>query len=275
MAYVRIHQQTLMKADPAIHHCYPRGQGLVGKVPKCTYMTPFWQATYAILRNTIAIKFGEKTEARAYMINLLYHIMPSFWREKKIDVLDYMWEEMHTVILDKRVPIYGPYLQQLFDRKVPQIALNAYLPTLYTPVLHSLPSRPPDAVIPTQEQRASTAVPETQAEPAKKHGILDVFKRMNCFFAEKQDKDYKIYHKQKSYNRNQREIMKQLNFPEPSCPSSDEVSENTYKSKNTFWFGDDASSLAPHWPGTQGESSSGQAVGGGNEDDIVDWFADE
>jgi hypothetical protein len=213
------------------------------------------------------------------MINLLHHIMPSFWRKKKIDVLDYMWEEMHTVILDKRVPIYGPYLQQLINRKVPQIALNAYLPTLYTPVLHSLPSRPPDAVIPTREQRASTAVPETQAEPPKKHGIVGAFKRMNCFFAEKQDKDFKIYHKQKSYNRNQRAIMKQLNFPEPSCESSEEVSENTYKSKNTYWFGDDASSLAPYWPGTQGESSSGQAFGGGNEevvqDDDEDVFPDE
>ena len=39
----------------------------------------------------------------------------------------------------------------------------------------------------------------------------------------------------------------------------EEVSENTYKSKNTYWLGDDASSLGPYWPGNGDASGSGQA----------------
>ena len=46
------------------------------------------------------------------------------------------------------------------------------------------------------------------------------------------DLDFKGYRKQKQYNRNQQEIMKKLEFPNPE--SSEEVSENTYKSKNTY-----------------------------------------
>ena len=47
----------------------------------------------------------------------------------------------------------------------------------------------------------------------------------------------------------------ELPFPE----SSEEVLENTYKSKNTFRLGDDAYSLGPYWPGNLDASSSGQA----------------
>ena len=106
-------------------------------------------------------------------------------------------------------------------------------------------------------------------------GIMAVFKKMNCFFADKQAKDFKAYRKQKSYNRNQREIMKKLDFPLPSCSSSAEVSENTYNSKYTYWFGDDASSLAPYWPDSHGASSSGQAFGGNNADDDGEDDEDE
>ena len=51
--------------------------------------------------------------------------------------------------------------------------------------------------------------------------------------------------------------MAKLELP---CPeSSEEVSEKTYKSKNTYWLGDDASSLGPYWLGNVDASSSGQA----------------
>ena len=69
--------------------------------------------------------------------------------------------------------------------------------------------------------------------------------------------DFKAYRKHKQQNRNIRAIMTKLEFP--YAESSEEVSENTYKSKNTYWLGDDASSLGSFWPGNVGASSSGQA----------------
>ena len=97
--------------------------------------------------------------------------------------------------------------------------------------------------------------------PKKQNVIIKALKKMNCFFAQKRKSDYKAYAKQKRYNRNQRAIMTQLNLPVGPA-SSDEVSEGTYMAQNdyTFWFGDDASSLAPYWQGDPGQSSSGPAA---------------
>ena len=68
-------------------------------------MTPFWKAIHSILRNTIAVKYREKGEVRKWMVNLLFHIVSAKERGKKIDVLDYMWHEMQSVVLESKVPI--------------------------------------------------------------------------------------------------------------------------------------------------------------------------
>ena len=95
---------------------------------------------------------------------------------------------------------------------------------------------------------------------------------MNCFFCDFQDKGYKKYRKQKAYNRNQRLIMEQMGLTYPA--SSDELPEASWKSQNTYWFGDDASSLGPTWPGNAAESSSGPAVEDPTNDEEED-FEDE
>ena len=61
--------------------------------------------------------------------------------------------------------------------------------------------------------------------------------------------------------------MTQLKLP-LGPDSSAEVFENTYMAQNeyTYWFGDDASSLAPYWQGDPGQSSSSPAA----EDDVED-----
>ena len=69
--------------------------------------------------------------------------------------------------------------------------------------------------------------------------------------------------------------MTQLNLSYPD--SSAEVSENTYMAQNkyTYWFGDDASSLAPYWQGDPGQSSSGPAAHDAEDDEEYDEDEDE
>ena len=221
-------------------------------------MSPFWKATNSILRNTIAVKFGEKGVVRKWLVNLLFHIVSAKERGKKIDVLDYMWQEMHSVVLENKVPIYGQYLQTLFNKKLPSTLLAAYEMTV--PPYLLLPAREIAAATPPQDDVEE----EAHVEPPKKksYGLKSILQKMNCFFVEKEDKDFKAYQKAKIYSRNQRAIMTKLELPYPE--SSDELSEAAYKSKNRFWFGDDASSLGPYWPGNAAASSSGPADG---EDD--------
>ena len=70
-------------------------------------------------------------------------------------------------------------------------------------------------------------------------------------------KDFKAYQKGKSYRPHQREIMKELKLP-PGPDSSAELDETIWKSQNTYWLGDDASSLGQFWPANRNEASSSQ-----------------
>ena len=167
------------------------------------------------------------------MINLLYHIERIKRAGKKLDVLYYMWQEMRSVVLNNKVPIYGQYLQKLFNTKLDQVQLNYYefvKPTILP--LAELESDAADVGAPASNKRARHTpfedVPSSsQAEPSvdapkKKHILKSIFQKMNCFFVDKQEKDYKAYRKQKQYNRNQRAIMNKLDLPYPD--SSEEVS---------------------------------------------------
>ena len=172
------------------------------------------------------------------------------------------------MLLAKRVLVYAHFLQRLFAAKVPQVLLNNY-PRI-SPTLHRLPTaeeliaKLEEAPKPqckrvrrsstTSETRTTTAPPAAAAPGKKKHGLKQVLQRMNCFFCDFQDKGYK----QKAYNRNQHVIMDQMGIPYPA--SSQELPEVSWKSQNTYWFGDDASSLGPTWPSNATESSSGPAA---------------
>ena len=132
---------------------------------------------------------------------------------------------------------------------------------MYVPPLIAIPAPPPDAPVYVPQYRGQNEEDEDGEVPKKQNVIIKALKKMNCFFVAQKKSDYKAYAKQKSYNRNQRAIMTQLNLPAPAA-SSEEVSEGTYMAQNeyTYWFGDDASSLAPYWQGNPGQSSSRPAA---------------
>jgi len=283
--YVRLHASSLIRAEDGIRHCYPPGIGLRGKIPKTVYMYPYWRVTHAILRNCLQCKFGEKGEVRERMVNCLHHIVDLFMRKKQIDILDYMWQEMRLVITRNKVPIYGPYLQTLFDTKLDQGVLKSY--ELYVPQLIAIPPPPPDGpgYVPPFRAPSGGGVNDDgddEVDPKKQNIIIQALKKMNCFFAEKKQSDFKSYHKQKTASRNQRAIMDKFGIAYEA--SSEEVSEKTYMAKHaseyTYWFGDDASSLAPFWKGDPGQSSSGPAAaasdeGGDDEEESDDEEEDE
>ena len=74
---------------------------------------------------------------------------------------------------------------------------------------------------------------------------------------DKQHQDFKAYKAGKASRRNQRQIMTALNLT-PDGPSSEELDEDKWKSKNTFWLGDDMTSLGQFRPSYLDEASTSQ-----------------
>ena len=126
--HVRIHgeERLLMSGKSGLRHCYPPNSGSQ-VIPKVKYFTDFWYVTHTILRHTIHVKYGEKGMARGWMVNLLNKIGQAKVVGKKLDVMDYMWNEMKLTVHCNKVPIYGSYLQTLIDSQVPALLAKNYL----------------------------------------------------------------------------------------------------------------------------------------------------
>ena len=61
------------------------------------------------------------------MVNLLNKNGQAKTDGKKLDVMDYMWNEMKITVRCNKVPIYGSYIQTLIDSKIPATLANNYL----------------------------------------------------------------------------------------------------------------------------------------------------
>ena len=119
------------------------------------FFTDFWYVTHTILRHTIHVKFGEKGLARGWMVNLLHHINLAKQLGKKLDVMDYMWNELKTTVRCNKVPIYGSYLQTLIDSKIPARLANNYLSVdSVTPATQVLTTAKKGAAVRSRSKRA-------------------------------------------------------------------------------------------------------------------------
>ena len=102
-------EKLLMAAKTGLRHCYPPHSGSQ-VIPKVNHFTDFWYVTHTILRHTIHVKFGEKGLARGWMVNLLNKFRHAKDVGKKLDVMEYMWNELKSTVRCNKVPIYGSYI---------------------------------------------------------------------------------------------------------------------------------------------------------------------
>ena len=98
--YIHLQCQKLIPAELGIHHRYPPRIGICGNFPSHSCHP----------EELSCLEVWEKGEVRERMVNFLHHIVYLKERKRPIDILDYMWQEMHLVVLKNKVPVYGPYL---------------------------------------------------------------------------------------------------------------------------------------------------------------------
>ena len=109
----------------------------------------------------------------------------------------------------------------------------------------------------------------------KQNVIMKALKKMNCFAVEKRKSEYKAYHRQKTIESGLNLLLQNAGLP--NTEPSDEITESAFMAPTeyTYWFGDDASSLAPYWPRDPGQSSSHPAPGAGAAEDSGEEDADD
>ena len=77
-------------------------------------MYPHYNLPAKIFRENIMGKAGDVSAVRGFMTNLMYYTKPN--RLRKIDVMDFIYNEIWFGVMEKRVPAYGPYIQAFINR---------------------------------------------------------------------------------------------------------------------------------------------------------------
>jgi hypothetical protein len=106
----KIHKdEVFAKEDLAF--CFPPQQNYT--MDTITQMYPVYRYLANLFRDTIMSKSGDLTKVRGYMTNLMFYTKPE--NQRPIDVVSFIYEEIYTGVMTRRVLAYSAHLQ-LFIR---------------------------------------------------------------------------------------------------------------------------------------------------------------
>jgi len=156
-----------------------------------TQMYVFYRQLADLFRDTIMSKAGDLSKIRGYMTNLMYYTKPD--KQRKIDVMDFIYEEIRLGVSDRRVPAYSAYVHRFIrhalgdtvykrvanDRPIQRHELHA-IPLLDGPLP---PGFPPPELHSTHQHVPSVSAPggsSSTRPPSKKtkKGITKFFTTM-------------------------------------------------------------------------------------------------
>src|SRR3954462_4207074 len=87
-----------------------------GKKRTQLVLTRFLDIMHRIFRTSLFPRVGNMDMVHGYLGNMVLLCEECKNTTQTLDVCDIMWEELDSAVMDRKVPIYGPYLQGLFER---------------------------------------------------------------------------------------------------------------------------------------------------------------
>ena len=132
--------QVIHDADPGYFRCHSYGRPLMkdalaplymeGDVTygEIKYLQPTWDIMNRIFRDTVAPKVGNVDQIHGYQVDLLVNTHKNHGKGLRLDVMDFIWNEMTLVATQRRVPSFCPYIMALIVDKSQTV--KAALPTL-------------------------------------------------------------------------------------------------------------------------------------------------
>jgi hypothetical protein len=141
-----------------------------GTIGRTKGMLPLYHALRQIFRVSLSPKAGSSDEFWGTAIDLLVYAH----ERTKIDVLDFMFEEMRACVFEKKAGVYAPFIQALIERKHPNLeSLARHFPvslpvrnTKFKPIVH------PDLI---RGKKAKKSVPSAaRAGASSSHAAPEV-----------------------------------------------------------------------------------------------------
>ena len=98
--------------------------GSHGTPGKAHHLKQLYNILLCMFRENIAPKAGNLDDIRGGLVNLMYHAHQTYLagpeaENRAIDVMDFIHSEMVHAFLERKTPIYAPYIMKLIVTKIP------------------------------------------------------------------------------------------------------------------------------------------------------------
>ena len=80
-------------------------------------LIPFLDIMHRIFCNTLFPCIGNLDQVHSYLLDILLLYIKEKGMASTLDISHIMWRELRSAVLDRKVPIYGPYLLKLIEKK--------------------------------------------------------------------------------------------------------------------------------------------------------------
>ena len=233
-----------------------------GNPGKTAHLIPSFEILHRIFRETLMPRVGNWDEVHGYMFDLLKNSKAKQGTGEPMDVMDCIHEELWLTVIDKRAPIYGPFLMKLIRKKWFQATQEDIMKDGSPIVKHCVKELRVKKHVPPQEQaEASTEAPVSRvgtratarpaggslvAEPSWFKKFQIKAKRAFCFKLDLEERMYEahVYHKKAAAR--QKAMMRAMNMPVSPGSEGEITPPEEWKSKHGYWSDNDAPSSSTH-----------------------------
>ncbi|KAK1649170.1 hypothetical protein QYE76_066975, partial [Lolium multiflorum] len=124
----RSHDSSFAQTKDALEPLYIKGWGITGKSAD---LLPTWDIMLRVYRETIGPKGGNLDELHTYEVDLMANSHAKKGTGEKLDVMDYIYNEKWSCVMEKKLPIFAPFIMNLIE--------DTWIATRQDPLVHSIP----------------------------------------------------------------------------------------------------------------------------------------
>ncbi|KAK1650742.1 hypothetical protein QYE76_068547 [Lolium multiflorum] len=124
----RCHDSSFSQPREVLEPLYIKGWGIPGKSAD---LLPTWDIMLRVYRETIGPKGGNLDELHLYEVDLMANSFAKRGTGEKLDVMDYIYNEMWSCVMEKKLPAFAPYIMKLIE--------DTWVDSCQTSLIHSIP----------------------------------------------------------------------------------------------------------------------------------------
>ncbi|KAK1646045.1 hypothetical protein QYE76_063850 [Lolium multiflorum] len=211
----RCHDSSWAQTREVLENLYIPGWGIPGKSAD---LLPTWDIMLRVYRETIGPKGGNLDELHLYEVDLMANSFAKKGTGEKLDVMDYIYHEMWSCVMDKKLPSFAPYIMKLIE--------DTWVDTCQARLVQSIPLNLTSHEVNTLRTKRHNSpledvTPMDEKPPSWASKLARRMRQIFCLTSAVNHRQYQQHVEAKKSRVRQKSIMRALEV-EVSPPGSEE-----------------------------------------------------